>query len=194
MIKEEKRKYKLTFTNRILGSAPKNKEIYSEYIASKTENTNNAEDELSMIEDSTDGRKITGFHTDVDGVYLLDYQIKGNLKENANILKDALVKKNLRAKIGNFVHIEPRHFWLADKPAGILERPLRAQTAQGPRTSLAASEYVEAGVSIEVTIILIPNKEVTWEVIEDLLNHGKRNGISQWRSAYYGTFDFERIE
>jgi hypothetical protein len=183
----------LTFTQPILGSTPKQKDLYSQFIASKCPSQEGAEDELDMIPTNGEGMKCTGFHSDDDGVYLLNYQIKGNLKANGNIIKDGLKLKNLKSKINNYVHVFPRHVWLKEKVDGILERPLRADTPQGPRVALTASEYVSEGVIVTIELVLVPNKDITWEVIEQILDHGQYNGISQWRNAYYGTYEWERI-
>lgn len=78
----EKRKYKITFTEPILGMSPLNKEIYTKYITEKALGKSNnthltkemCEDETEMIQDLLE-EKMTGFHRDEDGVYLLDYQV-----------------------------------------------------------------------------------------------------------------------
>jgi len=202
-IEMEKRKYKLTFTEKILGSSPMSDDIYSRFILDEWKKKHPeeydqaaADDELSMIENDNGASemKLTGFRKDEEGVYLLNYQIKGNFKENSNILKDALNIKNLRSKIVKFVHVFPRHLWLKEKVDGIYERPIQVMTMQGPRVGLAASEYVDSGVSIEIEVSIVPNKQgVDWNVVEALLSHGEVNGISQWRSAYFGTYTWEHI-
>lgn len=77
-----KHKYRLTFTEPILGMSPLNKEIYTKFITDKALGKSNnthlttemCEDEKDMIQDLIE-EKMTGFHRDDDGVYLLDYQV-----------------------------------------------------------------------------------------------------------------------
>lgn len=194
------RKYKITLIDRLLGTIPKNKELFTKYVLAKYNNEypqeegQEAENEMSTLDAmSPAGNGETGFFTDPDGIYIMDYHVKGFLKEAGNILKDNLKIKALRSKIENFVFVEPRFIWLADAPHGRLERPIRAQTMKGPRTSLVSSDYVEAGTAFDITITLIPHQEITWHVIEALLDYGRFKGIGQWRNGGYGRFKWKRI-
>lgn len=117
---------------------------------------------------------------------------RGFLKSSANNLKNIVGIKNLRSKVENYLFVFPRHIWLKEEVDGNLQRPLRAETAKGPRTSIAVSEMVK-DVSIEVELHLLPHPELKWDVVEQILDYGKYEGISQWRSASYGRFTWERI-
>jgi|Deesub1362A_J573_1020465.scaffolds.fasta_scaffold04192_7 hypothetical protein len=190
----ETRKIILTLTEPLLGTASKNEKIYTEYILSKAPDPTDedAMEELETIPRAEDEleKNSTGFHRDVEGIYILDYQVKGFLKHAGNVLKDAIGVKALRSKLNDFVFIEPRYIYLADEPDGVFERPLRANTMQGPRVCLARSEYVEAGKEITIKITLFPHKELSWDLIETLLDYGRFMGLGQFRNGSYGRFEW----
>jgi len=194
-----KRKYAFTFTEPILGSSPLDKELYSKYVASKapklkeTSENKNVEDEVDIIEEEERG--ITGFFRDENNyIYFMDYQIRGFIKKAANTLKDIVNIKALKSKISSFLFVFPRKVFIQKEIDGQLERPLRGMTAKGERISLAASEMVKEGVTILIEIHLLPHKELSWDIIEQLFDYGVYEGISQWRSASYGRFTWERIK
>ena len=200
----ETRRYQITLTEPLLGTIPKNRKIFTQYVLSKYPDPDDDMDPTLQDEKDTqkeqeaatapDGSGETGFHTDPDGIYILDYHFKGFLKEAGNVLKETLKISALRSKIDNYVFVNPRYIWLKERPDGRLERPLRAQTRQGPRVSLVASDYVDAGTSFEVELILLPGcKKLTWDVIEALLDYGKFKGLGQWRNGSYGRFTWKRL-
>ena len=181
----EKRKVEFELLESMLGTVPKNKQLYQDWIASKAEN--GVEDEVATVVDGEKG--LTGFHQDDVGIYVMDYFIKGFFKSTANAYKEILKVKNMASKMTNFMFIFPRMICIGDKPDGILERPLRAQTAQGPRVTLASSEYVDAGTRFSFFIGLIPHKEITWDRIEAIMDFGAEGiGLGQWRNASHGRF------
>jgi hypothetical protein len=187
---ELEQKYKLTLTEPMLGTVAKSKEIFTRYIA----NERTGEDEIANVPEGEESG-YTGFFTDEEGIFLYDYHIKGFLKEAGNVLKESLKLKNLKSKIDNFVFVFPRKIRLQEKPDGVLERPLRGMTAQGPRVSLAKSDVVNAGLSFEVTIKVLTHKdqEIDQEVIESLLDYGALKGLGQWRNGSWGRIKYESI-
>lgn len=191
----------------LLGTAPCNEEIYREYILSKApepEDTSNLElqskPDLHIVDPNSEfDKSITAFHRHPEGdaLILYDYHLLGFLKASGNTLKDSLSPsiKNLRAKIVNFITIFPRYILLADQPDGIHQRPLRVLTSQGPRSVLAASEYLSAPINFNFYIGLIKNKEVTWDVIFKLLKYAEvRAGLLQNRNSGYGRFKITSIK
>ena len=132
--------YRITLIEPMLGTVPKSKEVFTRYIA----NERTGEDEIANVPEG-EGSGYTGFFTDDEGIFLYDYHIKGFLKEAGNVLKESVKVKALRSKLDNFVFVFPRKIRLQDFPDGVLERPLRGMTAQGPRVSLAKSDMVNAG-------------------------------------------------
>jgi len=200
MSRIEKRVYELTFTEPILGMSPLNKQLYTDFIATKAVDKapnlkpEDLEDEKEMIVEGDELRgKMTGFHMDDDGVYLLDYQVRGFIKNAARNFAKMLDIAALRSKVENFLFVFPRHIWLKEKVDSILERPITCQTPKGQRISLSASEQVNDAV-IRITLHLFPHPELKWDVVEQLLDYGQYEGISQWRGASYGRFIWKRIE
>lgn len=81
---------------------------------------------------------------------------------------------------------------------GNCQRPLRAETPQGPRVALADSETVPAGTVIEFEVTLLePTKKAGMPTIEECLiewlEYGALRGLGQWRNSGKGTFTFEII-
>ena len=71
------------------------------------------------------------------------------------------------------------------------QRPLRAQTAQGERISLADSETVPAGSTVEFTIKVLDDSLMKYVI--DWLDYGEFNGIGQWRNSGKGRFKWTEI-
>ena len=100
-----------------------------------------------------------------------------------------------KSKFDNFVFVFPRKISLGKKePDGICERPLRAETMQGPRVSLARSEVVNAGISFDCEIQLFPGCPITDKMLRQCLDYGKFKGLGQWRNSGKGRFTWEEIK
>lgn len=194
----QQKKFKLSFTERLLGMSPSSQEVYSKFIIERKAPNPDApevKEELETISESDEkDQLVTIFHRDVEGCYLIDYQVKGFLKNAGNVLKDILKIKALRSKIDNFVFVFPRYIWVAEKPDGIFARSLRAQTAQGPRITIARSEFIEPPCPIEITIELLPHPQIKWKTIYTLLDYGSRVGIGQFRNGSFGRFTWEELK
>ena len=186
-------KVKIKLTTEMLGTVTKDPEVYKTYIESKKP-AGQTEPEYMTVEKSEE-RGWTGFHKDENGLFIYDYMIKGFLKAAGNTLKDIVKVKNLRSKIDDFVFIFPRRIYLNQQDSdGVLERPLRAMTMQGPRVTLARSDYINVGKELEFEIVLIPHKEVDADLIENLLGHGMLMGLGQFRNGGYGRFEVVSVE
>lgn len=87
-----------------------------------------------------------------------------------------------------------------EKVDGYLERPLRAETMQGPRVALAKSEVINEGWSVEFTVRVLPNSAtktssaLDMDLVETLLEYGQFKGLLQWRNGGYGQFEFEEVK
>lgn len=208
MIKYEEKRFRLTGISPLLGSSPMNKQIFTDYIATKgktAEEKARGKDDAEDIVDSND--KVTGFYRDREtgNIILKPYQIKGFLKEAAKSLKDSIGLASTTSKIDNLVFIMDkvipvtRNGQPITAPDDYLERPLRGETAQGPRVSLAKSEMIEEGWQVEFTARVLSNKgsaksvPLTMEVFEQFLEYGELKGLLQWRNGGYGSFTFEEI-
>jgi len=183
---------KIKLTERLLGTVPKDKTVYATYIGNKTTEQNNTE-EIATVQEIEE-RGWTGFHKDENGLFVYDYLVKGFLKNAANVLKDSLKIKNARAKIQNYVFVMPRKIYFGkQKPDGVFERPLQAMTMQGPRVSLVRSDYIEAGLELDFIIKILEHKEITDNVINELLQYGELQGLGQFRNGSFGRFKFSTV-
>lgn len=167
--------------------------------------------DLPDIEEAGD-EKLTVFYRakyeEFDVPVIRAHQVLGFFKEAANNFKDILKIKNARDKISKYVRVMPYNLYiydteispenLVDDVDGIVERPLKAMTMQGPRVSIAKSEVIKSNGDklIQLEVWLYKNKEISWEVLETLMEeYGRVNGISQWRnSGYYGAFEVVDVE
>ena len=204
----EEKKFRLVGLQPLLGGVALDKEIFTKYIATKArdfEKENAKEDVENVIDEN---EKVTGFYRDVEtgNVIIKGYQIKGFMKEAAKALKDQLGLASCVSKIDNFVFIAEDNIpvmrggeWIK-QPDNFLERPLRGETPQGPRVSLAKSEQICGDWYIDITVKVIENKKTAKSialdmgVIEELLSYGQFKGLLQWRNAGYGSFRIEEIE
>lgn len=183
---------RITFTEPLLGTVPMNQELYADYIATKLPDGNgDASDELATVAEMTE-KGTTGFHR-LDGAPIIyDYVIKGFFKDAASMLRrvpDTKSSKMTAYKkiIDGLVFIRPRQIEItAFGAVSILERPLRAQTAQGERVALARSEMIPDGSEIEFVIDLLDAK--LEPAVREWLDYGSRRGLGQWRNGGYGTF------
>jgi hypothetical protein len=208
----KKLRVKVTFTEEILGTLPKQEDIYREFIASKSPDAGTIEDEVAAVGvDEVVEKGMTVFPRNKDGApFLYDYQIKGFFKDSCGMLarvggKDEKGKKlktaNESAKITAYkkvidglIFVLPREIPLTlptDSSIGICQRPLRAQTAQGERVALAISESIPAGASIEFTIQCLSDEYET--AVREWLDYGALRGIGQWRNSGKGRFEWEEI-
>ena len=76
-------------------------------------------------------------------------------------------------------------------PMDLFQRPLRAQTPQGERVSLACSERIPEGASCEFKITCLIDDDT--KLVEEWLDFGKRNGLGQFRNAGNGRFSWEKV-
>jgi len=183
----------------MLGTVPKNKEVYEKYIESKREKAN-GDSETDTVTEIDENTGWTGFHADDDGLFVYDYMVKGFLKHAGNTLKDILGVKALKSKLTNYVFVHPRKIHFKDngafiaEPHDVLERPLLANTPQGPRVTVTRSDLINAGVTLYFEITLFHHKEITTELIQAILEYGRFSGLGQWRNASYGRFDVQRFD
>lgn len=190
---------RLTFTEEILGTSSNDEEIYANFIGSKSPNAPSIQDEIESIGvDGVTEKGTTVFSKDADGKpFLWDYQIKGFFK-NAAKLRNYYMKKKLvayKTKIDGLVFINERKIPLnipEGEAIGNCQRPLRAETAQGPRVALASSESCPPGTTIEFTIKCLLDSLMS--EVKAWLDYGELNGIGQWHNSGKGRFTWEEIK
>ena len=215
-MKTETRTYRLTGTTALLGSNPANPEIHSKYVASKAASMEKSALEEAMLPGTEalekalqDAREagLTVFLRGSHGELVLSsHVIKGFFKSAFQTLKDQFGIAGSKGKVDNLVFIAPEFLPILDnhgqpqtEPDGLCERSLRAETMQGPRVTLAASEEVAPPWHLEFSVTLVDNagtgksKPVTFAEIEDALNYGFLKGLGQWRNSGHGSFTWEQI-
>ena len=72
------------------------------------------------------------------------------------------------------------------------QRPLRAQTMQGERVSLANSEEIPEGSTAEFEVICLEKDHEA--VVQEWLDYGILRGIGQWRNSGKGRFTYEIVD
>lgn len=193
-------KVKLTFVEPILGTSPANEDIYREFIASKAEDAATIEDEVAALGAEAVAEKgMTVFPRMEDGTpFLYDYQIKGFFKDACGGLRKVKgsVSAGIKAykkEIDKLIFTEPRCIpFDSYGEIGVCQRPLRAQTAQGERVSLAMSEEILAGASVTFDIACLTDDHV--KAVREWLDYGRLSGIGQWRNSGKGRFTWQEVE
>jgi hypothetical protein len=177
--------------------------LLEDILATKAPTPEMAEEETEDIKLEEKGKTI--FMRDDKGLYILNYLVLGFLKEASESVFKQLDIKQMKSKITKFCFIRPRkiHFLLEgtddviQQADGTLSRPIKCQTMQGPRVSIANSEYIKAGSELEFEINMIePNGEIKEETLQTLLQFGQFKGLGQFRNGTYGSFellDFQRV-
>lgn len=193
-------KVTLTFTEPLLGTVTLDPEIYAAWIAKNVPDAKSLKEELETLgTEEVLEKGTTGFHR-VDGTPILyDYVIKGFLKDACSMLRrvpDTLSHgiRAYRKIIDGLVFVTPRRISINLNGSEItfLERPLRAQTAQGERIALARSETVAPGATISFTLSVLG--AVKEPQLREWFDYGALRGLGQWRNASYGRFTYEMAE
>ena len=192
-------KVRLTFINPILGSANANKEIHSEFIASKAPDAPKREEEVEALgAQEVEKKEMTVFPRTSDGQpHLWDYQIRGFFKHACGMLKNATGTESSKIKaykkfIDGLVFVNERRIPLIfEGEIQSLQRPLRASTMQGERIALANSEMLPEGTTCEFTIKTLNDSLIP--TIKEWLDYGALNGLGQWHNSGCGAFTREEI-
>jgi hypothetical protein len=205
------RKIKLTFTEPLLGTITKDPEVYAAYIASRAALTDeDLAEELATVE-KVEEKGWTGFHM-LDGQPILyDYVIKGFFKDACGMLRRVkgsgssklrAYKKEIdglvfvyKKEIDGLVFVTPRQIPLVlpeGAELGLLERPLRASTAQGDRVALARSDTCPPGTTLTFTLAVLGGG-IGDDLLREWFNYGALRGLGQWRNASYGRFEWEEL-
>lgn len=246
-------KVKLELTSHMLGTVPKNKQVFTTFIASKAmeeaEKRRKAATKAGLDPDTTpamasgepatpevlhaimteepegvveaadrEERGSTGFMEDVEGRYVLDYVVRGFLSAAAQAEKtygpagkSQIKQLNDKVKKYLFVHEKRVRINEIETPEDeedfdhelvrkgadgrpVCERPLRAQTALGPRVTVTRSDVVLAGATLEFHLKVMDGGGFTKAVVESLLQYGEMSGLAQWRSGGFGQFTVVELE
>ncbi len=228
-------KVTIKLTNSLLGTIPKSRAVFSNFIANKFQEAmehdlkkaqktgekvlfadgkeytaeeleKRIEEEKASVQDIAE-RGWTGFLTDADGPFILPHMIRGFLDSAASAMKEYGQIKQLASKVkkGVFVvtskirlpkvdktmEIDPGEFpqIIQTEYGPACERALRAATAQGPRVTVTKSDVVLAGAKLEFELHILRNTQMTPAIVRELLNYGRYQGLGQWRSGGWGSFE-----
>lgn len=190
---------RLTLTEEVLGTASNNPEIHSDYIASKAPDAKSREEEIEAIGvDAEVEKSMTVFPRNENGDPIMwDYQIKGFFKDACGMLRKVTGTKSSKLKaykkeIDGLIFIQERQIpFVYEGEMGNCQRPLRAQTAQGERISLANSETIPVGATLEFTVECLVDSDM--EAVEEWFDYGRLRGLGCWRNSGKGRFTWEVI-
>lgn len=201
---------KITFVEPILGTWPANPNIARDYIASNSPDASTIEEEVAALgADAVADKGMTVFPRDENGTPVLyDYQIKGFFKDACGMLSRVGGKTETGKKravnesgkltaykkvIDGLIFVGPRMIPISvNGKIGECQRPLRAQTAQGERVSLANSEEIPAGSTCEFEVLCMDDAHIP--AVREWLDYGGLRGIGQWRNSGKGRFTYAACE
>jgi len=191
---------RLTLTEEMLGTASNNPEIHSEFIASKAPDAKSREEEIESIGVDAEVEKgMTVFSKDENGnPFLWDYQIRGFFKDACGMLRKVSTMKSSKLKaykkeIDGLIFVQERKIpILFEGEIGNCQRPLRAQTAQGERISLANSETIPAGATLEFTVECLVDADM--DAVEEWFDYGKLRGLGCWRNSGKGRYLWDKLD
>ena len=206
-------KVKVTYVEELLGTAAANEQLYEDFIASNAPDAPSRKQEIEahgVKEVSDKGKTVfprlsenemadMGFEPGDDVPFTWDYQWKGYFKEACGMLRNATGTKSskftaYKKKIDGLVFVKERKVPLVlpdGAEVGECQRPLRAETAMGPRVALAFSETVPAGTTQEFTVQLLQDNMEG--ILHEWLDYGSLHGTGQWRNSGKGRFTVEYL-
>lgn len=203
-------KVKIAFLEPVLGTWPSNQNVARDFIASKSPDAATIEDEVAALgADAVADKGMTVFPRNENGEPVLyDYQVKGFFKgflryagpcgrqdRNGQEAGRQRERQALRLQEGHRrpdLPAAPHDPHQGQRQDRRLPAPLRAQTAQGERVSLANSEEIPAGSTCELEILLMD--ESLENAVLEWLDYGVLRGIGQWRNSGKGRFTFDIID
>ena len=192
-------KVKLKFVEGILGTCPSNPDVYRDYIGSKAPDAATVEDEVEALgAEAVAEKSMTVFPRNAEGIpFMYDYQIKGFFKDTCGGLRKVKGTKSEKIKaykkeIDKLIFPSPREIPFENVVRiDECQRPLRAQTPQGERVSLAMSEEIPAGATLTFDIVLWSDEHEA--AVREWLDYGIFSGIGQWRNSGKGRFLWEEV-
>ena len=192
-------KIKVTLTEEALGMMPNNKEIHETYIASKAPDAATISEEVAAVGvEEVVEKTMTVFPKLEDGTpFFWDYQIRGFFKDSIGMLRK--VKSTKCSKLTSYKKVVDGLIFINERkipivlsgPMGDCQRPLRAETMQGPRVALAHSESVPAGSTFEFTVNLLDDS--LKDIIVECMDYAKLRGFGQWRNSGCGRATWEEV-
>ena len=195
---------RVTLINEMLGTMANDPEIHREFIASKGPDAKSIEEEVAALGvDEVVEKSMTVYPKMEDGTpFVWDYQIRGFFKDTCaalqrckgeDISKQSCALKAYKKIIDGCIFAYPRKIKInLSGEMGVCQRPLRGQTAQGERISLASSETVPAGSTFEFTVRCLSDSYE--KAVLEWLDYGQYRGFLQWRNSGRGSFCYEVLD
>jgi len=192
----KKYQIEVEFIEPLLGTVPKDPEVYKSHILKRAAlDDDEIAQELNSVE-KIEEKGWTGFHRANGSYVLYDYVVKGFLKDCCGMLRRVSNTESskltaFKKVIDGLVFIKPRQIPLII-PEGdeiiVIERPLRAQTPQGERVTLARSDACPAGTTLSFDLLVLG--QVSAKLLKEWFDYGELRGFGQWRNAGYGAFNY----
>jgi hypothetical protein len=192
-------KVKIAFTQELLGTQTGDKEVYRSFIGSKAPDAAKLEEEVANLgaDDVVDKGK-TFFPRVNDIPVIYDYQIRGFFKEACKALSKVTGTKSsglkaYKQQIDLRIFVKDRNNFLKDfDEVREFQRPIRCQTMQGERVSLAISEMLPIGTTCEFTVQCLVDSDIA--LVKEWLDYGAFHGFLQFRNGGFGKFTWEEIK
>lgn len=208
---------KATLIEEALGMSPASPDLYTKYIAGKKEQAKSGQDKTPLAKAALDEESaaivaaqeeneidetkgVTVFpRASADGKTPIfwDYQMKGFMKDACGALRKCTgylsegLKGYMKAIDGR-IFVSPREIPILlpkNTQIGFCERALRANGPTGERMSLARSETVPVGSTVEFDVVCLADEYV--DVVKEWFSYGEFRGFGQWRNSGKGRFTVE---
>lgn len=193
-------KVKITFLESVLGTQTGDKDIYRSFIGSKAPDATTVDEEVEAVGvDEVVDKGKTWFPKTEDGIpFIYDYWIRGFFKSACSALRG--IKGNISSGVKAYKKKVDLGIFIKDRKNIIenftkiteCQRPLRCQTMQGERVSIAISEEIPSGATVMFTVQCLDDKDI--DLVKEWLDYGQYNGLGQWRNSGHGKFSWEEIE
>lgn len=193
-------KVKITFLESVLGTQTGDKDIYRSFIGSKAPDATTVDEEVEAVGvDEVVDKGKTWFPKTEDGIpFIYDYWIRGFFKSACSALRG--IKGTISSGVKAYKKKVDLGIFIKDRKNIIenftkiteCQRPLRCQTMQGERVSIAISEEIPAGATVMFTVQCLDDKDI--DLVKEWLDYGQYNGLGQWRNSGHGKFSWEEIE
>ena len=191
---------------KIAGGIPKHPSIIEGWINAKNKNKSELQktalvnatlEELPAMANEELAKSWCGFKSDEHGLYLESRNVIAMMKEGANVCKDIIKIKQMKAKLVERVFLVDRKVYLGGKkePDGFDERPV--STWQG--SALKRTDYVEnCEIAFRIKILNDPGaNKIPAKALKQVFEYGQDGGLGASRSQGYGQYqllEFQEVE
>ena len=202
---------RIRIRERIDGGVPKDPKLIEAWVKASTgfddeitkkqveEHLSELEETVALTEaiEATAERMWRGFKRDENGPYVEARQVKALLRESATLLRVTVKKRGSKQVIQHGFEVKgplvESRIYLEKGKEGTEERPIHVMTAQGPRSALTRTDFLErCEAQFEVWILKTAPQETRHigegDLVE-LLRHAQENGLGANRSQGSGKFD-----